>query len=612
MKERFEETGSLASVDVLAAIAALGRDAGSGTLRATGPGGHSVRFGFDTGVLVALDPPPESGPADVLIRAGKVQRPTYEALTVGDFEDRFAVAAASGVISRREVNWGLKISAIESLVRLLSWSEGAYGFEEGEPSPTAPPIRLPVSQWILELFLRSNDRGFVVRRVGPADVPIARSEGFAGEFAALGLTADADAVVEGIDGRRTIDEIVKRSRSDEFATLKLLAALITLGLVRPIHEIPESAPAEPEEAAAPPDVPLSEEPGGIEFELEPPPELPTAPETEAEIDGSDEGDVPGSPAETPAAALFEIVAALSIEDPPVEKEEAAPIGAGTPDEAFAERLSGGPAEERIPEPPPAAGEARDVSVPLFALTAPEAEGAADAEIAHEAVVPDPSDAHRRLGGIRAAAVLAALAVAGVVVWTRLRTVPAPAAGPPTPARSNASAPPSAPARPEGKAAPEHDIVLSAPPPPSVPSRGATVPAPHRTGAAPPRAVPGGSASGARGVDRPAPSASGGARSSWDELARAGRQTFEHPGANRYAIQVELACEEPTLRKAFDADPSGRRIWLAPYSFRGRSCYRVLWGRYRDLASARAAKSGLPDIFSHGGNRPAVVALGPAR
>jgi septal ring-binding cell division protein DamX len=99
--------------------------------------------------------------------------------------------------------------------------------------------------------------------------------------------------------------------------------------------------------------------------------------------------------------------------------------------------------------------------------------------------------------------------------------------------------------------------------------------------------------------------------SWAALARAGKKTFEHPGAHRYAIQLELACEESTLRKAFAEDPGRRQIWLAPYSFRGRECYRVLWGKYRDLPSARAAKASLPEMFSRGGNRPAVVSLGRA-
>ncbi|HWC64732.1 MAG TPA: DUF4388 domain-containing protein, partial [Thermoanaerobaculia bacterium] len=230
MRETFDASGSLASVDVLAALCAVSRGAVSGTLRVEGPAGESVRFGFDAGVLVGLASPPEISPAEVLIRAGKVQRATYEALTVGDFEDRFAVASASGVVSRRETNWGLKISAIESLARILSWGDGTYAFEEGTAEPTAPPLRLAVDQWILELFLRSNDRAFVVRAIGPTDIPVARSAEFAEGFAALGLTADADAVVEGIDGRRTIDQVVRRSRADEFATLKLLAALMVLRL----------------------------------------------------------------------------------------------------------------------------------------------------------------------------------------------------------------------------------------------------------------------------------------------------------------------------------------------------------------------------------------------
>jgi septal ring-binding cell division protein DamX len=111
---------------------------------------------------------------------------------------------------------------------------------------------------------------------------------------------------------------------------------------------------------------------------------------------------------------------------------------------------------------------------------------------------------------------------------------------------------------------------------------------------------------------PAGSAAPAKNESWEALARAGRKAFEHPGAHRYAIQLELACEGSTLEKAFAADPGRRQIWIAPYPFRGRSCYRVLWGKYRDLDSAKAAKSAVPEMFSHDGNHPAVVSLGRAK
>ncbi len=604
MRETFDASGPLASIDALAAVCGIGRRGESGTLRVTGPAGESVRFGFAEGVLVALDPPPDSGPADVLIRGGKVQRATYEALTVGDFEDRFAVAAASGVISRREANWGLKISAIETLVRLLSWGDGEYSWEEGAPEPTAPPLKLRIDQWVLELFLRSNDRGFVVRKIGPPDVPVARAEGFAESFAALGLTADADAVVEGVDGRRTIDEIVRRSRADEFATLKLLAALITLGLVLPIHEIPETAgddsapttesdfaPASIPDSGAAPEELAALEPD--EFELATPagsaseetPEPEPAPEPAAEPEASApsaEREPPEAPWEPEAIeapdAAFERVEAGSSEPPPPESE--------------AENAA--PSPEPLPLP--------DISVPLFALTAPEPEASPEPEPAPDDSFPSGAgDLHRSQGGLRAAALLAALALVGILILVRRRE-----ASPRQTAPPSAAASPGAPARPApGPAAteppPRRSPPVTEPAPERTPDRVAAAPTPKKS-ASPER----------RPKKAEAEAASPARNDSWDALARTGRKTFEHPGVHRYAIQLELACEGSTLQKAFAADPERRQIWLSSYSFRGRSCYRVLWGKYRDLDSAKAAKSTVPEFFSRDGNHPTVVPLGRAK
>jgi len=602
MRETFDAGGPLASVDVLAAICGIGRRKESGTLSVAGPAGESVRLGFAEGALVALDPPAESGPADVLIRGGKIQRATYEALTVGDFEDRFAVAVASGVISRREANWGLKISAIESLVRVLSWTEGEYAWEEGDPKPTTPPLNLRIDQWVLELFLRSNDRGFVVRKIGPPDVPVARAEGFAESFAALGLTADADAVVEGVDGRRTIDEIVKRSRADEFATLKLLAALITLGLVLPIHELPDTAEADtasapdfaPMASSEPP--PAPEEPWAAEpdaFELEPAAEI--APEPISD---------PEPPLESESAAPSAEAPEEEPSETPWEPEATEAEG----EEVDAEHGDGGErtvpeAEESVPEPP-TRDPAREISVPLFALTAPEAEPAPEADSEPPESLPEgKADSHRRLGSVRVVALLAALALAAVLIAVRRRATPtAPeTATPPATAPSNPPVPPAA-----GAAATEPPPRTSSALPEPHPDR-----SPERRAAAPPAPL---KASPERRAKKgePAGSAAPAKNESWEALARAGRKAFEHPGAHRYAIQLELACEGSTLEKAFAADPGRRQIWIAAYPFRGRSCYRVLWGKYRDLDSAKAAKSAVPEMFSHDGNHPAVVSLGRAK
>jgi len=583
----FDDSGELASVDVLSALCAVGRGGASGAVQFTGAGGEVVRYGFDRGVLVDVGTPPENSPSEVLIRAGKIQRTTYEALTVGDFEDRFAVAVASGVISRREAGWGIKIAAIETLARIAASAEGTYTFAEGPPSPMQPPFRLPVDHWILELFLRSNDRSFVLRKIGATDIPVARVEGFAEGFAALGLTADADAVIEGIDGVRTIEKVVKRSRADEFATLKLLAALMTLGLIHPILEAPRpSAPpeGEPEPFILEPAAPADAE-SRRQVPLEPDEERRATAVADGEsaiavpeVDDPDGGNV------TEAMSLGGDEDAGEADEPEPEAASASPFPDSieldeTATVRFEPSFASGPAAAPRDQPPV-------INLPLFALTAPE-DPATEPVIERE---EDPAAIGRPPGGgARAwiiAAVAAAALVAAVLVVRRPRTGVAPVETR-TPADSGSAAvapreaPPATPApKQKPPAVPPSEIVVS---------RAPTAPTP----AAP----------------KSAPAAKSGGEGKWASLAEAGRREFEHPGRHRYSIQLELACEDATLEKAFSADPGRGHLWIAPYAFRGRRCYRVLWGRFADLGAARTARGSVPAIFARDGNRPTVVALG---
>ena len=77
---------------------------------------------------------------------------------------------------------------------------------------------------------------------------------------------------------------------------------------------------------------------------------------------------------------------------------------------------------------------------------------------------------------------------------------------------------------------------------------------------------------------------------------------------RYSVQLELACELPTLEKAWGSDKPRGTMWLLTTSYRGRTCFRVMWGRYGTLAEARAAKSRVPAFFTAPPNRPTVVSV----
>jgi len=146
-----------------------------------------------------------------------------------------------------------------------------------------------------------------------------------------------------------------------------------------------------------------------------------------------------------------------------------------------------------------------------------------------------------------------------------------------------------------------DRPVAAPTPPAAIDRPTPAPARPRTDSRPPKPA----AVSPRREPASPPREDG----RWRDLAEKGRRWSDRPGRLRYAIQLELACEAGTLEKAFAQDTPSHAIWIAPYAFRGRSCYRVLFGRYADLAGAKAARSSVPALFTREGNRPTVVSLG---
>src|SRR5215470_3931388 len=240
MKTEFDASGDIRSVDLLAALVTIWRGAQSGSVRFT-RSGSSAGFDFAEGEVVAAfssDARFETGA--ILVRAGKLDGAALEKLSVPPGEDGALASLQAGILTRREWKWGEKIRAIEILAELLGWPDGKYLFDF-DARPSRGEFSLAIPRLILELFLRSRDRHLIDHQLGPTDVPLTRSEKFEEEFASFGLTADAESVVHLIDGEASASEICSRAPAEEFAVLKLLAALRTLGLIQ--QASPDAAPA---------------------------------------------------------------------------------------------------------------------------------------------------------------------------------------------------------------------------------------------------------------------------------------------------------------------------------------------------------------------------------
>ena len=634
MRTAFEHEGDVRSVDLLASLVALWREGANGSLQFS-RSGATAGFEVAAGEIVASSSSdPRFETAAILVRAGKLDTRTLERLAAPEGADRALLALQAGVLTRREYRWGEKIRAVEILSDLLGWLEGEYFFfrtTEAERESAEP--RLPIPRLVLELFLRSRDRSLVLKYLGGADVPLSRATHFDAEFATFGLTADAESVVRLIDGSSSAEEIASEAPAEAFAVEKLLAALVTLGLVHPAFTSGTAgaelgAAGVPEGGTRASAAPAQDEP---EAEDEEPVARSEESLPEDEEDAEDDEPMEDESQDADEGEEEEIEAAEAADAPPIQNSDLdlapsqAPVLRDEPmtEWDLGEDFGRGPVREGSPM--------TDVPFSGRPSLAPDLETAALAEEPRPSDLEgfdaprteegggfeQPLDTSTGVGSLERPNqrsfspllwVLAALVVAvGGLLWVK--------------SRGGAPAPVSEPAAATTVTATPADVAQAAPAvvETSIPSPIASVATVAPT--APPTAVPPTpvparmkpTARSAKPAPAPAPATEATAmpreasRQQWLDRAARDAKRLAGERKTRYAIQLELACEAASLNEAFQHDRGGS-MWVLTTSFQGKTCFRVLWGRYATAEAARRALAGSPRFFSTPKNHPAVTGV----
>jgi hypothetical protein len=202
------------------------------------------------------------------------------------------------------------------------------------------------------------------------------------------------------------------------------------------------------------------------------------------------------------------------------------------------------------------------------------------------------------GSLLALLVLLAAGVAAVLFLRR--------GGPAEPVATAAVTPVSSPT-PVAESAPSPPAASAAPAQPSA-AAGVSV-SPPLSGTRRPTAPPTRPTASPRPTSPPVRrSASQASRASWLDRAARDQKRATADRQARFAIQLELACEVPSLVEAWRHDRPAGTMWLLTTSFQGRTCFRVLWGRYSSREAARQALAAAPSFFSTPRNHPMVVAI----
>ncbi len=81
--------------------------------------------------------------------------------------------------------------------------------------------------------------------------------------------------------------------------------------------------------------------------------------------------------------------------------------------------------------------------------------------------------------------------------------------------------------------------------------------------------------------------------------------------NRLTIQLEIACQDSTVREALNLFGRTAPLYVVPLNFRGQPCYRVLYGIYDNEAQARAKLGDMPSEFLQQPSPPKVIPISKA-
>ncbi len=94
----------------------------------------------------------------------------------------------------------------------------------------------------------------------------------------------------------------------------------------------------------------------------------------------------------------------------------------------------------------------------------------------------------------------------------------------------------------------------------------------------------------------------------DRAARIFQDLVVAERPDRHTMQLMVACQADTLRsvRAWSGDRGS--LFIVPFSFKGRDCFRVCWGLYPTSAAADGARSDLPAAYTELGLTPIVVPI----
>lgn len=537
-------------------------------------------------VIFAASNSPEDKFTQILLEEGKLKEEQLDmAMQKKGGKTIAKTLTELGFISSQDLLNSLISQVYRVAGSVIQWNEGSASFKPDVLPQGVAKLPLSTQRLLLDLVMSVENRQWALQIVGGMDKVISINKAEMDVAVGLPLSAEEEKIVRACDGKKAIEEVSGATGTDPFRALKLLIGLHVLGLAHPKRLIEsvsnQTAAAGPQQEDKHLDLSFLEQalPGkqdqGAPFELATPPQAEPQPAPPQALEPQPEFKVekieekpPELPKEVVQQPLFQPTFLPADERRLGEiKEQDEPRVILSPPNPLPKRqpkhlkffiglaaaaviltasavvyfmFFEGKEADNIPPPPP------PKAVPKITGTKPTVPASAVQDTKTETTKTDP------LPGT---------------------TSPPPATAPTTPPQKVETLPVHTLPGPEPKKA---EPVK----PPAAPEKEAEKPAVKEEPAS------GDPSANLRAGDYPA--------------AASGFKKAYSSKKGGYTIALMIACETETIQKSYAGSGQPAEFIIFPHSFKGRGCYRVIWGYYQTRGEAEAAYSKLPDIFKSSG------------
>jgi hypothetical protein len=160
-----------------------------------------------------------------------------------------AILVDAGRLTVGELERFLAAKIEESIYGIFDWADGTFRFEAGaEPPAGAIETDLSVEHVLLHGAARQDEMRRMREVIGHDEAILGRTE--AALPSAVAASAVSRRILDLVDGRRTVREIVLHAHASEFLVERLLAELVRGGVLRVTDRSVQSTP-QPVAAAVP-------------------------------------------------------------------------------------------------------------------------------------------------------------------------------------------------------------------------------------------------------------------------------------------------------------------------------------------------------------------------